>query len=59
VTISTAATGIDVWNPAFDITPSALIDGVITELGVVEKNKDGVFDFAPLFHQENQNGILR
>ena len=59
VTISTAATGIDVWNPAFDITPSALIDGVITELGVVEKNKDGVFDFAPLFHREHQNGTLR
>ena len=59
VTISTAATGINVWNPAFDITPSALIDAVITELGVVEKNKDGVFDFAPLFNQDNQNGILR
>ncbi|KAI9872091.1 MAG: S-methyl-5-thioribose-1-phosphate isomerase, partial [Pleopsidium flavum] len=25
--ISTAASGIDVWNPAFDVTPAELIDG--------------------------------
>ena len=47
-TINVAATGIDVWNPAFDITPAALIDGVITECGVVEKS-DGRFDFQSLF----------
>ncbi|XP_041032891.1 methylthioribose-1-phosphate isomerase [Carcharodon carcharias] len=30
-----AAPGIDVWNPAFDITPHSLITaGIITELGV-------------------------
>jgi methylthioribose-1-phosphate isomerase len=56
VTISTAATGINVWNPAFDVTPAALIDGVITELGVVEKNEEGVFNFAPLFDQQYENG---
>lgn len=49
VTISTAATGINVWNPAFDVTPAAMIDGVITELGVVERNEEGVFNFAHLF----------
>lgn len=42
-TISIAATGIDVWNPAFDITPAALIDGIITEQGVIEKASDGTF----------------
>jgi methylthioribose-1-phosphate isomerase len=47
-TISTAATGINIWNPAFDVTPSHLIDGIITECGVVEKI-DGVFDFKPIF----------
>lgn len=47
-TISTAATGIGVWNPAFDVTPADLIDGVITECGVVEK-VNGVFDFRPIF----------
>lgn len=48
VTITVAANGIDVWNPAFDITPAELIDGVITECGVVEK-QDGKFDFQPIF----------
>ncbi|KAK7894514.1 S-methyl-5-thioribose-1-phosphate isomerase [Exophiala xenobiotica] len=48
--ISTAAIGIDVWNPAFDVTPAELIDGVITEVGVVEK-VDGKFDFGPIFQQ--------
>eukprot|EP01033_Poteriospumella_lacustris_P009084 gene9086-6532_t len=31
-----APDGIAVWNPAFDVTPCALITGVITELGVIE-----------------------
>ena len=47
-TISTAALGINVWNPAFDVTPADLIDGVITECGVVEKI-GGRFDFRPIF----------
>ena len=29
-----AAEGVDVWNPAFDVTPSRLIAAVITERGV-------------------------
>lgn len=48
-TISIAATGIDVWNPAFDVTPAELIDGVITERGVIEKNVQGIFDFDHIF----------
>ncbi len=40
--------GIEVWNPAFDVTPAELIDGVITEVGVVEK-KDGKFEFGSIF----------
>lgn len=31
-----APDGINVWNPAFDVTPCALIRGIITELGVIE-----------------------
>lgn len=31
-----APEGINVWNPAFDVTPCALIRGIITELGVIE-----------------------
>ncbi|XP_059489982.1 methylthioribose-1-phosphate isomerase [Neocloeon triangulifer] len=29
-----AASGISVWNPAFDVTPAELITGVITEKGI-------------------------
>ena len=29
-----APTGIDVWNPAFDVTPAALIRGWVTEKGI-------------------------
>ena len=27
--------GIEVYNPAFDVTPAALIAGIITEKGVI------------------------
>src|SRR5258706_4490796 len=30
----TAAAGAQAWNPVFDITPAALIDALVTELGV-------------------------
>ena len=48
-TISIAAQGIHVWNPAFDITPSALIDGIITEVGVAEKDPNGEFHLPDFF----------
>ena len=32
---ATAPEGIDVYNPAFDVTPAALIAGIITERGVI------------------------
>ena len=38
-----AAEGIDVWNPSFDVTPAALLSGIITESGVIEKNVKGFF----------------
>ena len=44
--VSIAASGIDVWNPAFDVTPAGLIDGIITEKGVVEKTSQGIFEIA-------------
>lgn len=48
-TVVMAASGIDVWNPAFDVTPHELIDGIITEVGVVEKDADGVFHLDEVF----------
>ncbi|MGZ0175022.1 MAG: S-methyl-5-thioribose-1-phosphate isomerase, partial [Planctomycetales bacterium] len=26
---------VNVWNPAFDVTPAELIEGIITEHGVI------------------------
>lgn len=49
-TVHIAAPGIGVWNPAFDITPSTLIDGIITEVGVVEKGHDGLFHMDGVFN---------
>ncbi|MBN2448851.1 MAG: S-methyl-5-thioribose-1-phosphate isomerase [Lentisphaeria bacterium] len=31
----TAPADVAVWNPAFDVTPAALIDGIITEKGIL------------------------
>lgn len=39
----TAPEGIDVYNPAFDVTPAELIKGIITEVGVIQPvTKDNV-----------------
>ncbi|PYI09065.1 putative translation initiation factor [Aspergillus sclerotiicarbonarius CBS 121057] len=48
-TVRIAAHGINVWNPAFDVTPSVLIDGIITEKGVLEKDAHGRFHLGSLF----------
>ncbi|PNG99051.1 Methylthioribose-1-phosphate isomerase, partial [Tetrabaena socialis] len=37
-----AAEGVGVWNPSFDVAPGSLIEGIITEQGLVPK-KDGAF----------------
>ncbi|KAI4344621.1 hypothetical protein L6164_011826 [Bauhinia variegata] len=39
-----AASGISVWNPAFDVTPANLISGIITEKGVITKADADTFD---------------
>ncbi|KAG6000328.1 S-methyl-5-thioribose-1-phosphate isomerase [Claviceps maximensis] len=48
VRVATADQRINVWNPAFDVTPAELIDAVVTEKGVVEKGVDGKFDFSKI-----------
>ncbi|KAK4553297.1 S-methyl-5-thioribose-1-phosphate isomerase [Recurvomyces mirabilis] len=53
-TVSIAAKGIDVWNPSFDVTPAELIDGIITEIGVVEKGRDGKFDLTMAMEAHNE-----
>ncbi|KAF9870653.1 S-methyl-5-thioribose-1-phosphate isomerase [Colletotrichum karsti] len=43
--VATADQRINVWNPAFDVTPHDLIDAIVTEKGAVVKNSEGQFDF--------------
>lgn len=40
---------VDVWNPAFDVTPKELISGIVTERGVYVKDQHGEFNLP----QEN------
>lgn len=44
--VAVADQSINVWNPAFDVTPHALIDVIVTEKGAVVKRADGKFDFS-------------
>lgn len=39
---------INVWNPAFDVTPWELVDAIITEHGPVPRKLDGKFDFKAI-----------
>lgn len=41
--VATADQRIGVWNPAFDVTPSELIDVIVTEAGAVTKDGEGRF----------------
>ena len=43
-----APEGINAWNPAFDVTPCALIKGIVTEVGVIEANPAVNADIIPL-----------
>jgi methylthioribose-1-phosphate isomerase len=38
--IATAPDGVQVYNPAFDVTPARLIAGIITERGVIQPVKE-------------------
>ncbi|KAL9633096.1 MAG: hypothetical protein Q9164_004904 [Protoblastenia rupestris] len=51
--ISLASMATQAWNPSFDVTPAELIDGIITEKGVVEKHADGLFHFEHIFEKES------
>jgi methylthioribose-1-phosphate isomerase len=54
-TVSIAAKGINVWNPSFDVTPAELIDGIITEIGVIEKDARGEFDLTVAMEAHNES----
>ena len=41
-----APDGTEAWNPAFDITPANFIDAIITEHGVIEKDRHGQYHLS-------------
>eukprot|EP00879_Flechtneria_rotunda_P028365 GHRR01030469.1.p1 GENE.GHRR01030469.1~~GHRR01030469.1.p1 ORF type:complete len:207 (+),score=91.56 GHRR01030469.1:534-1154(+) len=52
--------GIKVWNPCFDVTPGTLIEGIITEKGVVPRDagtgRHQVAKFIAAQQQQQVNG---
>jgi methylthioribose-1-phosphate isomerase len=52
VRVAMADQSIDVWNPAFDVTPHDLIDAIVTEQGTVVKNSKGYFDFRDVMPEK-------
>lgn len=47
ITIQIAPDGIDVWNPAFDVTPANLVEAIVTEHGVFNRQKgEETFDLG-------------
>jgi len=47
VTVDIAARGSPAANPAFDVTPSRLVTGFITERGVAPASRDGLLSLYP------------
>lgn len=50
-----AASGISVWNPAFDVTPANIITGIITEKGVITKNGTEDIDIKGFIRKATSN----
>ena len=48
---------IEVWNPAFDVTPHEYIDAIITEKGEVVKSSKGVFNFQAVMPERWQSAV--
>jgi methylthioribose-1-phosphate isomerase len=46
VTVLVTPESTEAWNPAFDVTPASLIDGIACELGVAEKDGKGRFNLS-------------
>jgi methylthioribose-1-phosphate isomerase len=46
--VRVAAPNINVWNPGFDVTPAALIRGIITEQGTIWPDEQGRYDMSQL-----------
>ncbi|TNY20809.1 hypothetical protein DMC30DRAFT_351681, partial [Rhodotorula diobovata] len=46
--------GTTAWNPAFDVTPASLIEGIVTEVGVAEKGDAHEYDLRKFVEAATQ-----
>lgn len=52
--LATAPKGVDVFNPAFDVTPNSLVSAIITEFGILKQP----YDKAIIKLQQDIKGVL-
>lgn len=53
---SRAPAGIQVWNPAFDVTPANYIAGIITEKGVIRPDSEGKLNVESFVRKDSGQG---
>jgi len=54
--VQIAPDNVQVWNPAFDVTPSKLIEAIITDVGVIEKDsQSSVFNVPSYLDSHSSN----
>jgi 5-methylthioribose kinase len=53
---SRAPADIQVWNPAFDVTPADYVAGIITEKGVIRPDRKGMLNVEKFVRKENGQG---
>ena len=58
-----APEGMPAWNPAFDVTPSKLITGIVTEVGVAEAiahkdNVDHIIDIPAFLQDHGKSNLI-
>ena len=47
-----------IWNPSFDVTPAKLIEGIITEKGLIHKAGDAIAVAAFVASQARNRHLL-
>lgn len=57
--LQVAASGVSVWNPAFDVTPARLITAIITDKGIITKQEGStVFDISVFLKNHSESAKL-
>lgn len=54
VTVLVTPEATTAWNPAFDVTPAELIDGIASELGVADKDAKGSFNLTTYVNRRSR-----